>query len=635
VPDRGRAEPPVWAYCRELCGPADSERAVAATLDALSNGGASALTRQGGLLQLTRATAAKHASTSSNGRRSRRESASECSATPERLVARAQNQLEPAKLRELGKHLQRCLVCNATGIKMDRAERVFAVMEAGLGATAPRAAPAQASYVEPMVLPTADPVEKGLDSEQARAAVRRYCRELCDPTTADRAVDAVFVAYAARAAASRTNADDLLRTTRTIAAKHALGRSPSKRSRHCSATPARLAALASGELDAADRRELDRHLQDCIACEAIQIKMRRAERAFATTLAVRPAIEPRPKRVGAQARTAVPPPRPAEPQARTAVPPPTPAEPQARTAVPPPKPPEPQARTVPPAKPPDPRRQAAIPPVTPAEPRPQPTSRQRPEPAEPPPPLERRTKDLPRSKLIERRADPTGRRTRPSVPQSEPIVWPTPDKAKERAAAAAAAATVAAAAAAAAPAARTKVQPSPRRPRPARERGGQRRAGLVRLAVAAALLLVIVGVAAAMVTSGSTSKNAPAVRASVRTPASSAQHHAAATTHQATKPAHKAAVKHPVRVKPKKVTKHPATAKSKPKAKPSHVTVAPRVSTPAVTVTPAATKPAATPVVKKAATPTPVVHKPAPPAVSVSGTNLGAAPGSLQGISKK
>jgi anti-sigma factor RsiW len=315
--DPGRAEPPVWAYCRELCGPTGSERAVAATLAALGNGAGASVTSQDGLLRLTRATAAKHASDGLNGKVSRGESLAVCLTTPARLVARAQNELAPGDQRELKKHLQGCLVCKATGIKMTRAERVFAVMDAGMAATSPEADPAQtaAGAFAASPPPGVNPLQAGLESGRDRAAVRAYCRELCDPTAIEVAVAASVAGRQGSNGAPAAGWGELLRTTRVVAAKHVLDCSNgSKRNRQCIATPARLAALANGELDRGERRELREHLQQCMACQATKIKMDRAERAFATMAPADIATEPQPQPIAPRLEPIAPRPQPIEPQ---------------------------------------------------------------------------------------------------------------------------------------------------------------------------------------------------------------------------------------------------------------------------------------------------------------------------------
>jgi len=347
--DPGRAEPPVWAYCRELCGPTGSERAVAATLAALGNGAGASVTSQDGLLRLTRATAAKHASDGLNGKVSRGESLAVCLTTPARLVARAQNELAPGDQRELKKHLQGCLVCKATGIKMTRAERVFAVMDAGMAATSPEADPAQtaAGAFAASPPPGVNPLQAGLESGRDRAAVRAYCRELCDPTAIEVAVAASVAGRQGSNGASAAGWGELLRTTRVVAAKHVLDCSNgSKRNRQCIATPARLAALANGELDRGERRELREHLQQCMACQATKIKMDRAERAFATMAPADIATEPRSEPIAPRLEPIAPRPQPIEPQPQPIAPRLEPIAPRPQPIEPQPQPIEPQPQPI-------------------------------------------------------------------------------------------------------------------------------------------------------------------------------------------------------------------------------------------------------------------------------------------------
>ncbi len=144
-----------------------------------------------------------------------------------------------------------------------------------------------------------DPVAAELDPARAEAAVRAYCGELCDPAGADQAVTESLAAFENAAGSSIAGAAELLRTTRTTAAWHASAgdSTPGWRglvATGCGATPAGLAARANDELTPNERRELEDHLDRCLHCRITELKVDRAERAFAS-LAGAVAIEPRPK----------------------------------------------------------------------------------------------------------------------------------------------------------------------------------------------------------------------------------------------------------------------------------------------------------------------------------------------------
>ncbi len=127
-------------------------------------------------------------------------------------------------------------------------------------------------------------------------AVEAYCAEVCSPAVA---------AAAAAAALSSFNGDDdreLLRLTRRSAANHvsdSAERRPAgavpgtERERGCEATPALLASRANGELGSGESGWLQQHLHDCLVCQASEVRMLRAERAFAGLLGVDVAAAPR------------------------------------------------------------------------------------------------------------------------------------------------------------------------------------------------------------------------------------------------------------------------------------------------------------------------------------------------------
>src|SRR5205807_9483830 len=112
-------------------------------------------------------------------------------------------------------------------------------------------------------------------------AVESYSRELCPPEAAAGVADEVLGSF--------TGDDnvELLRHTRRTAAKHAdvpstrKGWRRSDRNAACQATPGLLAARANDELDDARGERLEHHLNWCLICQAVELRARRAERAFA------------------------------------------------------------------------------------------------------------------------------------------------------------------------------------------------------------------------------------------------------------------------------------------------------------------------------------------------------------------
>jgi hypothetical protein len=111
-----------------------------------------------------------------------------------------------------------------------------------------------------------------------------YCAELCAPSEAAAASAEVL-------GSSLGTDEDLIRSTRIIAAEHTVVDPPSPRGRRgalsaertaeCASTPSLLAARANGELPGADSRAIERHLNCCLPCQALELRAHRAERAFA------------------------------------------------------------------------------------------------------------------------------------------------------------------------------------------------------------------------------------------------------------------------------------------------------------------------------------------------------------------
>ncbi len=154
-----RAEAAVRAYCRVLCVPAESEQAVRETLAALAAleeaGGSSSVGEE--LLSITRAIAVGHASAGAGppGRRdasSSDEREARCDATPLRLAARANDELDPHERSTLEEHLDGCPLCQATALRIGRAERAFVALVAAVEPEPPsEAAESRTETVDPAV----------------------------------------------------------------------------------------------------------------------------------------------------------------------------------------------------------------------------------------------------------------------------------------------------------------------------------------------------------------------------------------------------------------------------------------------------------------------------------------------------
>ena len=603
-PDPTRLEPAVWAYCRELCGPLVCEEAATATILAFGDGGGSSGPIGDRLLRLTRQTAAEHAAAHTNGRSSNGRSSGDCAATPGLLVARANDELPSGQLRKLAEHIQRCLVCKATGLKMKRAERVFSVMQGSLAtsvALADSAAPATAaSFAGPSAL------EGGVDSSRARAAVQAYCRELCGPAMCEPAVEATLAAHEQRVGSTPANGNELLRTTRLIAAKHASARpNAPKRSRACAPTPGRLAARATGELTRGEARNLEAHLESCMACQATELRMNRAERAFAALVGLGVVIEPRLDH-GAAASVA-PAPAPVESLPADPVEPPaTLVDWQSAPVEPAPAPVEPLPAD--PFEPPADRVKWESTPAVPLPVEPLPA-----DPVEPP---------ADRVKWESTPAEPPAEPVEPLVPLATPadpvesIVWPKPGASDAELAAATVAAASAAGYEVAHPPRKPPHQRRTRRSEPGRL-GPILLAGLAMLAAVAAALVVL-----KLESSGTTK---PSVHAVVTHAAASSRAHGA-KTHHAAKP----------KPKPKPVVHRRPAKPHKAAAKVHKTAPKPAKHVAAVTVTPAVHRaPVVTPrrTVAPVVKPTPVVSNPSTPSVIPQGSNLGADTAPVQGIS--
>ncbi len=152
-----RAEAAVRAYCRVLCVPEESEQAVGETIAAFEDAGRSSTPREVRLLSITRAIAAGHAPAGAGPRGRHDPSSSDerearCDATPVRLAARANDELDPHERSTLEEHLDGCLLCHATALRIGRAERAFATLVAAVEPEPPsEAAESRTETVDPAV----------------------------------------------------------------------------------------------------------------------------------------------------------------------------------------------------------------------------------------------------------------------------------------------------------------------------------------------------------------------------------------------------------------------------------------------------------------------------------------------------
>ncbi len=129
------------------------------------------------------------------------------------------------------------------------------------------------------------------DSAHAEAAVRAYCRELCDPGSSEHAVTESLQRFKTAGSPDAVE-DELLRITRTTVADQAhegtgKGQDLSRPERKdtCARTMARLTASANHELQPGEGHKLEAHLCSCLPCQATELRVRRAKRAFTATLA--------------------------------------------------------------------------------------------------------------------------------------------------------------------------------------------------------------------------------------------------------------------------------------------------------------------------------------------------------------
>jgi hypothetical protein len=129
------------------------------------------------------------------------------------------------------------------------------------------------------------------------AAIAAYCAEFCGSEQAQQATEE---ALARVRDLGSFDDDQVLHVVREAAAQHVPMHSSQSRltralsAEHvddCAATPRLLVARANGELSVEQAAKLSAHLDDCMRCQAQELRMEQAERAFATALAGGPAAD--------------------------------------------------------------------------------------------------------------------------------------------------------------------------------------------------------------------------------------------------------------------------------------------------------------------------------------------------------
>jgi hypothetical protein len=154
-------------------------------------------------------------------------------------------------------------------------------------ATATLVRPESPWTVDPDRAPAPPPqTEDEPPSDLHRRAAEAYCSELLAPEAVPAAVEVALWSDGSSDA-------ELLSAARTAAAERLAGDAKPHGLREalavehesaCDLTPSRLAARANGTLAEPDQRELERHLGDCLLCQAAELREDRATRAFEAVL---------------------------------------------------------------------------------------------------------------------------------------------------------------------------------------------------------------------------------------------------------------------------------------------------------------------------------------------------------------
>ncbi|MDQ6607400.1 MAG: hypothetical protein M3Z06_12740, partial [Actinomycetota bacterium] len=135
--------------------------------------------------------------------------------------------------------------------------------------------------------------EEPLGSDQARQAVGRYCREMGVAASVDDVFSRVLEREERGPESSANDQERLLASTGIVVAdaltsrpvvhtgwRQVLG---AEHEDDCFYTARLLALAADDQLDGHDQRALDRHLESCLPCQALELRAARAERVFGAT----------------------------------------------------------------------------------------------------------------------------------------------------------------------------------------------------------------------------------------------------------------------------------------------------------------------------------------------------------------
>lgn len=127
----------------------------------------------------------------------------------------------------------------------------------------------------------------GLSDQSRKRAIIAYCRELHEPGLAEKVVSQSL----ARAVRPNDH-QELLRITRETVARHAsgelapspLGLRAAAREDGCPSMAVLLLEAGDDRINAKEASERKQHRRDCLRCQALILRLDRAERAFATEL---------------------------------------------------------------------------------------------------------------------------------------------------------------------------------------------------------------------------------------------------------------------------------------------------------------------------------------------------------------
>ncbi len=145
--------------------------------------------------------------------------------------------------------------------------------------------------------------EEPIELAHAREAVARYCREMGQAIPVHEVLGLVLGREDRRPGSEADAHERLLSCTGAVVAASLTIRPAAHRgwrqllgAEHeddCVPTARRLALAATGQLDAHEEKELERHLDSCLPCQALEARAARAERAFEATLLMGIDVTPR------------------------------------------------------------------------------------------------------------------------------------------------------------------------------------------------------------------------------------------------------------------------------------------------------------------------------------------------------